>query len=1128
MIGTAVVDAECELGGFEFDTAPRWHVLVLSGAMPSARVDMPNPGVTSGDALARAALVRRADAERARIELITRLRARMGSGPSRPARSIAASVVVCTHRRPSYLRDLCAGLRDLSPSPIEIIVVDNDPGEEDCRAEVEQAGFRYIREDRRGLDNARNAGLRAARGEVIVFTDDDCVPPAAWLAPLERAFSHEGVVAVTGPAFPYALDTPARVRMEHQASLARGLQRVAFDWQTISPLHAAAMGVGANMAIRRSSLLDLGAEPFPPELDAGTETESGGDMYVLSRLLARGGRVVYDPEMFTFHQHRPDAPALRRALVGYGVGLSAALTKLLVQEHELTVPRAWVWLLKQYWQTQRRRVVGRADAVETRLSWEYLRGGFLGTGRWCEALRTQHEISAAPVENDRGSGTQPAWPIAPDTDRSADEAAARSIVSLIAPDVSDPDGSGEPVTAPVPRGTGTGTRAGDLRVSVIVPTFRREQALARCLDALARQDLPPAAFEVIVVDDDARRGASPDLPNVSCPFALRCVGGGGAGAAGARNEGARHANAPLLLFLDDDVVADPWLVRCHAQWHDRHGAPAILVGHYRPCPRRRNLAAVVACLWWQDMFHLLRDAHGMTFVVALTANVSFPRTIFDELGGFAEEFSRQRREDWEWGLRMLEAGVPLAYEPAASARHEFTLSTAQRLRDARREGVGDTVIAELHPQALPSLPLMQHRPPTPREPARWFGFGLWRLPAVRRVMVLTLDLLEVGNLREAWVRLFRLAQSAAYAQGVRDGRGSRAQRERWKASSGARSAPSGDDDASSRLAAPDARYLDVELLSSASIPAPTVAAPVVRVMLRGAEVTRVFPAEGIWNSSLAEQVVDAMPPAAVARAAEWGGWLSQPAEAHGHCEEVEVIFGPANPPSDSMHRDELESVGALVRVLDGDPREHWGAVSEAVRTGDRALVAIALPGTAPGPAWLAESLSAFDGERVGLVFGGRLPSEDPPEPLYLHDRRSTSPTLLLAGEEPAYLVLRRRLAGELRPTGDMLGPIMGVVSRALEDGWVIGHRSVRGLEPPACGKAELGEAYGRLEVTRLAGTDGVLRARAVGASATRGLVTLGWHMLKQRGRLTPAQRGLAAGIARGATQTVLAGRMSRQ
>jgi len=1083
MIGTAVIDAERKPDGFDFTTAPRWHVLVLCGSMPSARVDLPTPGATSGNALAEATLVRRADAERARMELIDRLRARIGGSPSRSLKSVSVSVVVCTHRRRRYLPDLFASLRQLSPRPFEILVVDNDPGLEDCRAEVEQAGLRYLREDRRGLDNARNAGLRAARGDVILFTDDDCIPPRGWLTQLERAFYHEGVAAVTGPAFPYVLDTPARVRMEHQASLARGLQRVTFDWQVISPLHAAAMGVGANMAIKRTSLLALGAEPFPPELDAGTETESGGDTYVLSRLLARGDRVIYEPEMFTFHQHRPDGPAVRRALLGYGVGLSAALTKLLVEDHELTVPRAWAWLVKQYWQTQRRRIVGRADAVETRLSWDYLRGGFLGAGRWREALRTQSGMiakSAAVVSDDMTE--------------------AQLICPPVSMEIHERDG---------------------LQVSVIIPTFKREPALRRCLEALAQQDVSSASFEVIVVDDDADYHRSPSSLNAFYPFALQRVCSGGVGAAGARNEGVRHAKASMLLFLDDDVVPDPWLVRSHLQWHDRHRESAVLVGPYRPRPLHNNLAAVVARLWWQDMFHLLQDSRGTTFVAALTANVSISRTVFHQIGGFSAKFSRQRREDWEWGLRMLESGVPLAFEPTASARHEFTLSTSQRLLDAQREGMGDTLIGGQYPVALPSLPLMYHRPPTLREPVRWVGFGLWRLSAVRRMVVWTLDLLELGNLREVWVRVFRLAQSAAYAHGVREGG--------WGSGSAAElRAETLSRDVVGEGVEKAAKMLDLELLSGERIPAPTVAAPLVRVTLRGIEVARVFASEGIWGPGLAEQIADAVPPEAVSRAAAWGGWLTECPESHTHYGEVEVIFGPANQQSDLIHCQELEKLGAVVRIVDGDPEEHWSAVSEAARASSRPLVAIPLPGTSPGPEWLSESLSAFDGERVGLVFGGRLNRDDPVEPLYLHDRESTNTALLMNGDGPAYLVARRQLATGLRSTGDMLGPIMSLVTCALDDGWVIGHRSVRGLEVPTYRDSERGEAYGRLEASRFADLSTALWLRSIGEGSVRGLLTLGWQVLKQRGRLTSTQRDLTAGIVKGAVDAMLAGRTSQR
>jgi glycosyltransferase involved in cell wall biosynthesis len=1056
VIGTGVIDARLPAEGFDFRGADRWHVLVLYGGVPAARVDLPSPGAVRGDALVEAALVRRADAEYARLELIERLRRRLGVEPAAPEPP-RVSLVVCTHRRSRYLADLIESVGRLDPQPFEAIVVDNDPGEEDCREAVEAAGLRYVREDRRGLDNGRNAGIRAARGVVVAFTDDDCVLSPGWLRPLARAFAQEAVTAATGPAFPYLLDTPARVRMEHQASLARGLQRVTFDWQTISPLHAAAMGVGANMAIRRERLLELGEEPFPPELDAGTETESGGDSYLLGRLLAAGDRVVYDPEMFVFHQHRADGPALRKAVRGYGIGLSAALTKLVVEQRELTAPRAWAWLPKQYLKTQRRRAVGRADAVETRISWDYLRGGFLGCGRWRAALRTQ---AAARLGGRPGS------------------------VEL--PSVGDEeDAIAEPAGSPAAPAAG-------LSLSVIVPTFRREAALRRCLGALARQDVPAASFEVIVVDDDP--DAVEPAPDTDHPFALRHIRNGGAGAAAARNRGAAVAAAPLVLFLDDDVVADPWLLRRHLAWHRDREEPAVLVGPYRPRPSRRNLAAISARLWWQDLFGLLGEARAMTFVGALTANVSLPRTLFDEVGGFSERYSRQRREDWEWGLRVRRAGIPIAFEPAASARHEFTLGTAQRLRDARREGVGDTLLVADFPEALPSLPLSSLRMPAPREPLRWLRLHLWDCAPLRRATIALLDLLEAGHFREAWGWVFRHAQSAAYAQGAREGG--------WRRGS------------EGRVAAPPP--LEIELASAEPVAPPAVAAQLVRVTLDGTTVAEVFPREGIWTPALAEQIVDAIEPEAVMRAAVLDG-APEPPVPGGRQAEVEVVFGPASPAADLLHRAELEAGGALVRVAEGEVGEHWQAVVAAVRAGERPLVALPLPGVAPRGPWLADALAAFDGERVGLVFGGSLGEGGHPRPLYLHDRESADASLVLAGAGPAYLILRRELAVELAPAGDLLEPVVTALAAALDVGWAIGHREARGLGDPAHGPRELARAFGRVEARRQGRGVGARRPLTALASATaRGILTVGWLAFKRRGRLSRRERELSLGTALGA------------
>ena len=126
---------------------------------------------------------------------------------------------------------------------------------------------------------------------------------------------------------------------------------------------------------------------FPPELDAGTPTESGGDVYALYKVLRAGQRIVYDPGTYVFHQHRPDGRALHRTIRGYGVGLSAVLAKLLVEERELAGPKVWIWLWWLYVDALRRRARGRADAVDVRIGWDYLAGGLAGGALWLRSKR---------------------------------------------------------------------------------------------------------------------------------------------------------------------------------------------------------------------------------------------------------------------------------------------------------------------------------------------------------------------------------------------------------------------------------------------------------------------------------------------------------------------------------------------------------------------------------------------------------------------------------------------------------------------------------------------------------------------------------------------------------------------
>jgi glycosyltransferase involved in cell wall biosynthesis len=122
--------------------------------------------------------------------------------------SIAISVVVPTFHRPELLERCLQALfaQDLPPSEFEILIVD-DAASKETRLQVERFARRGAQEGYQvfylatagacGPAAARNLGWRAARGEMIAFTDDDCLPAASWLREGRTAFG-EGIAAVAG------------------------------------------------------------------------------------------------------------------------------------------------------------------------------------------------------------------------------------------------------------------------------------------------------------------------------------------------------------------------------------------------------------------------------------------------------------------------------------------------------------------------------------------------------------------------------------------------------------------------------------------------------------------------------------------------------------------------------------------------------------------------------------------------------------------------------------------------------------------------------------------------------------------------------------------------------------------
>ncbi|GGN62812.1 hypothetical protein GCM10010112_21420 [Actinoplanes lobatus] len=322
-------------------------VRLFTEPLGTVLVDVPEHGLTPGDL---AAAIDR--------ELGDVVRPRLDGAPvpaagfvpaSEPAflasrRAVLASapditVVVCTRERPGALARCLDSLLNQHYMPARILVVDNAPVT-DATAEVARSAARrgpvdYLLEPKPGLSFARNTAEAATRGQIVAWIDDDELADRYWLAEVARALvENPEADVVSGVIVPAELETRAQIWFEQFGghSKGRGFRPDVFGPHTAhrqSPLYPLPpFGTGANMTFRPGVIERIGG--WDNALGAGTPAMGSEDTLAFTQVLLAGGTIVYQPTAVTHHYHRRDFEGLHKQMVGYGTGLTAAYTGLLL------------------------------------------------------------------------------------------------------------------------------------------------------------------------------------------------------------------------------------------------------------------------------------------------------------------------------------------------------------------------------------------------------------------------------------------------------------------------------------------------------------------------------------------------------------------------------------------------------------------------------------------------------------------------------------------------------------------------------------------------------------------------------------------------------------------------------
>ena len=209
------------------------------------------------------------------------------------------NIVVATYNRSANLRDLLEGLLRCETSSAcdwDVWVVDNNS--KDATREMvkdfcerDPQHFKYLFEGKQGKTYALNLGIRDSSGDVVVFTDDDCIPDVHWIENIAREFSGRPDLGILGGRIELhdAQDLPITIRTWQDRRVLEHSEDVFY------------FIAGCNMAVRRSVLQAVGE--FDPKLGPASKSDAAEDVDIIYRALRKHTQIEYVPEVLVYHNH---------------------------------------------------------------------------------------------------------------------------------------------------------------------------------------------------------------------------------------------------------------------------------------------------------------------------------------------------------------------------------------------------------------------------------------------------------------------------------------------------------------------------------------------------------------------------------------------------------------------------------------------------------------------------------------------------------------------------------------------------------------------------------------------------------------------------------------------------------
>jgi len=284
-------------------------------------------------------------------------------------------------------------------------------------------------------------------------------------------------------------------------------------------------------------------------------------------------------------------------------------------------------------------------------------------------------------------------------------------------------------------------------ITIVVPTYNRGEALGAILEGLLASDHNGLGeIEIIVVDDGSPLPAAPVVSSRKVPpgFTLKCVRQENAGPAAARNQGFAASHGDIVIFIDDDILVPPDLIRQHVEAHVLNPNAVIFGG----CIAPPGAAGSHVGRLLKSLYGSQSDRPRFEHVsIIASGQLSVERKAFPE-SVYASHLRTPAAEEYELSACLLQRGIQAIYATQIEAIHDQSFEISDICQQQYKHGMGcaeavcklpDTlVLDELATIAAANGLVCPHDPVATK--CKKMAKALLAIPTVRRTLVLLCEL----------------------------------------------------------------------------------------------------------------------------------------------------------------------------------------------------------------------------------------------------------------------------------------------------------------------------------------------------------------------------------------------------